>query len=259
MNCQDARRHWNLYYDSEGDSELYAQINEHLAECQQCAHWYEQQSRVEDAILKKLAPFPADNAMWQRLSGSIEAQAAASPVRPLLLWAAGVSLVAGLLLAIGIWWHSGQGDRLARATTDYHVRLTEGREPIEMASDSDLEVEEYLRRRVSFPVRCPPRQDSGFRVAGAGVKRLAETQTAYLIGTVDEAPISIFIFPRTARSLFGEKNKQVESGIHGWQHAGYQLLLREFDQNFVLVIGRSDARRLRRVLRAYGSYPHTHS
>lgn len=260
MNCHEARRHWSLYHDSEGDAELYARINEHLAECPDCARWYEHQDRVEKTIEAHLAPPPADAAMWQRLCGQVEAQPATRSARPLLFWAMAVTVAAGLLLVIGLWWRTGQnGAELTATTTDYHIRLTEGRSRTDMTSDSDLEVEAYLRQRVSFPVRCPPRKDSGFQVAGAGVEQLARTQAAYLVGTVDEAPISIFIFPREARTLFRDQAVESGSGIRGWEHGGYRLLLREFDQNLVLVIGQTDSVRLQRVLRAYGSYPHTHS
>lgn len=259
MNCQDARRHWSLFHDSEGDAALFAKVNSHLAECPSCAGWFEQQSHVEHVIKEKLSPAPRDASMWERLASRVGDQSATTrKARPLLLSAIAVVVVASLLLAFGDAWFSRRDDQVTKAAIDYHERLTDGRDWFDLASHSDLEVEAYLRRRVTFPVRCPPRQDSGFHVSGAGVKQLAETQAAYLVGTVNEDPISIFIFPRTARDLFDHPKDEIDAGILGWQHAGYRFLLREFDQNLVLVIGQGDASRLRRVLRAYGSYPHVH-
>jgi predicted anti-sigma-YlaC factor YlaD len=54
MNCQQARRHWDLYYDSEGAAELHFQLNEHLSSCAGCADWFDKQSRLESLIEQRL-------------------------------------------------------------------------------------------------------------------------------------------------------------------------------------------------------------
>ena len=51
MNCNEARQHWNLYHDSEGDAELHFRISEHLAGCADCAQWFSQQSRLEGLLV----------------------------------------------------------------------------------------------------------------------------------------------------------------------------------------------------------------
>ncbi|MDA1229364.1 MAG: zf-HC2 domain-containing protein [Planctomycetota bacterium] len=56
MNCKETRRHWNLYYDSEGDAELHFQLNEHLEHCAECANWFDKQNRLESLIEELSAP-----------------------------------------------------------------------------------------------------------------------------------------------------------------------------------------------------------
>src|SRR5262249_61788829 len=58
MNCNEARQHWNLYHDSDGDAELHFRISEHLAACPDCAQWFSQQSRLESLLVDKLRTQP---------------------------------------------------------------------------------------------------------------------------------------------------------------------------------------------------------
>jgi predicted anti-sigma-YlaC factor YlaD len=67
MNCNEARQHWNLYHDSEGDADLHFCISEHLAMCPECARWFAQQSRLEILLAARLASQPATPAVWQRV------------------------------------------------------------------------------------------------------------------------------------------------------------------------------------------------
>jgi predicted anti-sigma-YlaC factor YlaD len=50
MNCREARQHWNLYHDSEGDAELHFQIADHLSLCEDCATWFSRQDRLNNCL-----------------------------------------------------------------------------------------------------------------------------------------------------------------------------------------------------------------
>ena len=73
MTCDDVRQHWNLYHDSEGDSQLHFQINDHLGQCPACAQWFAQQSRLEHLLAEKLvqgeasAPCPPTPVLWNQV------------------------------------------------------------------------------------------------------------------------------------------------------------------------------------------------
>src|SRR5712692_8981822 len=101
MNCNEARQHWNLYHDSEGDAELHFQISEHLAMCPDCAEWFSQQSRLESLLAEKLnsqAPTPA---LWNEVltrCGLIQR----APARR-WLWFASVAACAAVLVAAVLW------------------------------------------------------------------------------------------------------------------------------------------------------------
>lgn len=54
MNCQQVRRHWDLFHDSEEEAEVYWQVNEHLRQCPDCAEWFARQSALEETLVQVL-------------------------------------------------------------------------------------------------------------------------------------------------------------------------------------------------------------
>jgi anti-sigma factor RsiW len=258
MNCNEARQHWNLYHDSEGDAALHFQINEHLAACGACAEWFAQQSRLEDLLAAKLRPGSATSELWQQVLSQTGLKQPASVLRS-WLWLSGMAACVALVAA-SLWILSRPAaPDLAKLSAAWHERLASGDETPQFANQSDLEVESYLRKRVSFPVRCPPRKDAGFAVQGAGVCTLAEQPAAYLSGRVDEAPVSILILPRQGLESFPRERDAVhKEKTHHCREGPYAMVLGVVDQNAVLVVGATTPARLEKVLLAYGTYPESH-
>ncbi|MBA3315531.1 MAG: hypothetical protein M3552_04810 [Planctomycetota bacterium] len=258
MNCDETRRHWDVYHDSEGDAELYLQMNEHLAECPGCAEWFHQQSRLEDLLSAKLRGATAPSAeLWQNVLMKSKVTPVASPKKRFPL--APLLLVAASVLALLSVWASvpTDGPSLSQLTAAEHEAFSRHLREVDYASQSDLEVEDYLQRRVSFPVRCPPRSDTGFHVRGAGLCRLDGSEAAYLVGKVGDAPVSIFILPRAALAAFPHQRKALaREATHRCREGAYDMIMAEIDQSVVLIIGDAEPKRLERVLRAYGTYPH---
>ena len=124
-------------------------------------------------------------------------------------------------------------------------------------SASHLEIEGYLKQHVSFPVRCPPREDAGFSARGGGTSQLASDPVAYVVGQVDGEEVSLFILSRDSLSHFPEQAKLLRQAktLHH-RAGGLDILMTQFDQNIVLVVGKVDTKKLHRLLRAYGSYAH---
>lgn len=267
MNCQEVRQHWDLYYDSEGESELYFQINEHLDQCPKCAEWFHQQSHLEDLIVEKLqslsppAPTPE---LWKSVlaSSGLERRA---PSKRWYLFGGLLALAASLLVAVLLWGNRQSNGPpspdLAKLTAQYHQQFAEGRKGLEYESRSDLDVEDYLRNRVSFPVHCPPRKDTGFLVQGAGICELDGSEAAYLVGRLDGRTVSIFILPQESLSRFPHQFSALKrENIHQCQEGRYDMVLGEINESIVLVIGQTQQERLQRVLKAYGTYPtHPHT
>ena len=258
MNCHEARQHWNLYYDSEGDAEQHFQIGEHLAMCPECAQWFKQQSRLEDMLKEALGPESADRVLWNHVLGKTGLR---QPVRVRSWkWFAAVAASIAVVAALVLFWQGGSANAadLSKLAASWHQKVVAGQEPeFRPQSDSpDLEVENYLHKHVAFPVRCPPRKDAGFAVDGAGVCKMAGEPAAYLTGRVDEAPVSIFVLSDASLAAFPHQQQALRTEkTHHCREGAYQMVLAVIDRNTVLVIGQTDADRLYRVLRAYGTYP----
>lgn len=264
MKCHDARRHWDLYYDSEGDAELHYQLNEHIEECARCAQWFEKQSSVESLIVERLVAGagadPSAHVDWAK----ILAGAGVSPKPHRRSWifmsSALLALAASVLLMLGFSSSHMSGDEspsLSHLTTGIHQHVSAGGLRPEFESRSDLEVDAYLLNRVSFPVRCPPRKDSGFVVNGAGLCELASEPAAYVVGTVDQRPVSIFVLPRESLETFTRQRDQLRRAPIGAHREGEsELVFSVVDRNVVLVVGAVERVKLMRVLKSYGTYPH---
>jgi hypothetical protein len=255
MRCNEARQHWNLYHDSEGDAELHFQISEHLGVCPACAEWFAQQSRLEALLAEKLRSQPRTPALWQQVLSRCGLKRRVAARR--WFWSAG--LAACVTVAVALFWYFSRPPDLAKLTAAWHRRLAAAEETLPFRSTSDLKVEGFLREQVRFPVRCPPRKDTGFAVQGAGVCRLADQPAAYLCGSVDGAPVSVFVLARDSLAAFPHQAEALhKEKTHRCQEGPYAMVLGVIDQNAVLVIGQTDTDRLDRVLRGYGSYPEHH-
>ena len=263
MNCEQARQHWHLFHDSEGDAELHHQINEHLSMCPDCARWYFQQSRLEEALVDKLRVGQPSKLMWDRIRAqSVDNQPAA---RSWLFARRTFGLAALMLVAVvGLVWYGVAGlgpdaeatPDLANLSVELHDKLASGREALKVYSQSPQEVEDYVRTRVSFPMRCPPREDSEFQVAGGGVCHFENDPVAYVVGDVDGQRVSVFIMARDSRANYPAQDEALRrQGILSDRRGHCGVVIGELDRNLVLVVGQVDSGRLTRVLKAYGSYP----
>lgn len=253
MTCAEARQLWHLSHDSEGDARLHLEVEDHLAGCPACAEWFHLQSRLEGLVARKLADAPADPALW----GKVLAGAGLGR-RSRRRWA-GVAVAAAVVLAVvGVWrlTRPAPAADLAAVSAGWHDRIESGEEPVQYASTDDREVEAYLKGRVPFPVRCPPRKDAGFAVRGAGVSEIEGRPAAYLSGTVAGVPVTVLVLPRDSLPSFPAQQAALrERGLMHAPAGPYAMVVREFDRNAVVVVGRADPPALERVVNAYGSYP----
>lgn len=263
MNCDQTRKHWDLFHDSEGDAELHHKINEHLGMCPDCARWFYEQSRLEDFLVERLRSGDSSDELWER----IRARCTTKPTVPARRWSflgRAVLLAASLLIAVGgiLWYVSDDGfevrspPHLSALSAAMHDKLASGREPAQFASRSDVEVERYLRRQVGFPVHCPPRKDVDFEVSGAGVCTVNDKPAAYIFGKVGPAPVSLFVLDRKSLDAFPHDRDMVAQGHgrHRCREGGYEMISGIASDNVVVVVGAVPGDTVERLFNAYGSY-----
>ena len=262
MHCTSARSNWELYHDSEGDSQLYREVNEHLARCPGCRQWFNEQQAFEGDVTTRLRDVSPSPLVWARVEQLLGEEMPA-PVRrgvPLLRY---LAVAASLLALMAVWQFSGDAGAASSDLTGlvsaHHEQLAGGYDQLQFESESDLAVEAYLKNRVTFPVRCPPRQDAGFAVRGGGVFTIGGAPAAYVHGLVEAEKVSVFILPRERLVQFGLDQDSLQGSRVVHRRIGtLEVVLAGVDQNLVVVVGRQSPERLERVVRAYGTYPENH-
>ncbi len=268
MDCKQVRSHWSIFHDSEGDAEIHFGIEQHLECCEQCRKWFDGQERIERSLTTALNQSDSGNESlvnWdQVLTESGVVLSKPSPKigrrvsRSLITL---VAIAASLLVFISFWvLQSGSNENipsLLQESIAVHRFVATGSLRPDFESTSDIEVDRYLVRRVSFPVRCPPRKDSGFEVNGAGMYQLDGQAVAYVVGSVDSQPISVFVLPKDQLELIpNEKRPKMERQAQFQTTPEWLIAYAVIDNNLVLVVGNATQAKLEKVLSSYGTYPH---
>jgi predicted anti-sigma-YlaC factor YlaD len=100
MNCTEARKHWMLFLDSEGDPELHLHVRDHLVKCSACTRWFVQQRRLEQIIDKQLTAGDASPELWNRILKRTGIRPADFRRRRLLSLAGGLAAAAVVLALV---------------------------------------------------------------------------------------------------------------------------------------------------------------
>jgi anti-sigma factor RsiW len=251
MKCHEARQHWMLYLDSEGDPEMHLRINDHLGMCPECAEWFARQMRFEQAIEERLADGQPTPELWDRILARSGITTRASPRRRWLVLG-GIAVAAAVLLGLAslfLLWQPRASAELPRLTVDCHERHLRGVSQVEFRSQDDQAIERYIREQVPFSVHCPPRKDVDFAVEGAGVCRWAPKPMVYFVGRVDQTSVSVFVLDRASLDLLAQGGGRYRS-----QEGGYQTVSGLTADNVVVVVGTVPSEVLEKLLNAYGSY-----
>jgi hypothetical protein len=234
--------------------------------CPACAEWFAGQQRFEQALTERLTAGEASPKLWQgvlRRAGVVTP----APVRRRWFVFGGVlaagPLAAVLLLAAILTLsairppHAPEhSSELASAAADWHQRLLQGDVQPEVVSASDKEVEEHLRRKVSFPVHCPPRQDVNFALRGGGICRIKDREVVYIVGSVAQDGVSILVLDRASLDAFPHERDRLAQGggRHRCREGSYDMVTGVTTDNVVIVIGSAPPETLEKLLTAYGSY-----
>jgi anti-sigma factor RsiW len=251
MNCNEARQHWMLFLDSEGDPELHLRIREHIGGCPDCAAWFAKQGNVENKINEALSSGQPTPQLWHRVLS--HAKVPQAPRRQRRWLALGTAATAAAVLIVLLVFlklrEPSTPTELARNAADWHEQWQRGNVRPELESTSDHEVDRYLKARVPFRVHCPPHTDVQFSVQGAGVCFMKDQrQAAYIVGSVGNSPVSILVLDKSNLDGFPQ------SGFHHRKEGMYRVASAVIADKTVIVIGTASPEVLERLLNAYGTY-----
>jgi anti-sigma factor RsiW len=259
MNCPEVRRHAMTDLDGAADPELRSRLDEHFQGCPACVAWFASQERLDRTIRDRLSAGRATPEMWDR----ILARAGVRPRPPRrrsrrLVLGGLLSAAAAVLLTLlaGHWAEFRQRSELALDAAALHGRWLRGELSPELASNSDVEVDRYLKARVPFRVHCPPRTDVDFAVQGAGVCSVeGRPRAAYIVGRVGRSPVSILVLDRTSLEAFPHDRSRLRRGRRQRTEEGdYRMVSGVVADNVVVVVGAAPDEALEKLLNAYGTY-----
>jgi hypothetical protein len=261
MICQQCREQLDLHLDSEDEPELRLAILSHLAECPDCSAWYARQIRFEEHLRQELRAGSPTPALWLGVERAV--RRAARPRGNRLLgrrsWFAAAVVAAGIVTAL---WYGftprRDPDALAEATVGWHEALKSSRAEPEFRSDDREAVERFIRGKVVFPVRCPPRDSAPFRLVGAGYRLLDGVPSVYLLGDCDGEPVSIFMLPGTSLDHFPHTQSHLArvGDLHGCRMGANQMVCLRTEANIIVAVGRVRSDRLVGLLEGYRHHEH---
>jgi len=252
MNCIEAKQNWMLYLDGEVEPELQSCIRDHLGKCSDCSGWFAKQQQVEKRIDESLSAGSLTPQLWQRITSNLKNVPAVNQRKRRRVFAIALTAAAILLFALMAYQIGSRArpNEWARNAANWHEQWQCGNIHPDLNSNSDIEVDRYLKAKVPFRVHCPPRTDVDFAVAGAGVCFMKDhRQAAYIVGSVGKNAVSILVLDRA--NLQGYPT----NGFNERHDGGYQVASRVIADNVVIVVGSATPDILNRLLNAYDTYP----
>lgn len=245
MTCEDFIPFIDTYVDHEFDEREHAEMDAHLAICNQCRERIEFEVRLKRE-LKSCLEDRAPASLRDRIFRQIELQAAsvkpaeqlapvvelqpASPAKtetpPLLRHARIiVPLAAALVLALALPSFtvapakSGQLP-VVEQTVDWHV----GNYPIEVTGPDVARVTQWFRNKVDFPVRLPQFADRQVNLLGGRIAHVQDRRAAYLLYEVDGSRMSVLVFDGEGLTIPSDKIRQVEGrDVAVLNNKGYEV------------------------------------
>ncbi|VTR96473.1 Uncharacterized protein OS=Bradyrhizobium sp. STM 3809 GN=BRAS3809_6300003 PE=4 SV=1: zf-HC2 [Gemmata massiliana] len=232
MDCRDVQRLLHSYADGELDLVHLLRIEEHLAECPECAD--------REQSVRALRETLAGAALYHRAPDSLRARLGFTPVpesvpaplvrrqrrTPALLVAtvAGIVLVVvATLTAVVVWKRPDNSaeDRFAELVVAGHVRSLQVDHVTDVISSDQHTVKPWFRGKLDFSPQVPDFSTSGFVLSGGRLDYLTDRPVAAIVYHRRQHVINVWTWPgangdeRPVRPL-----KQHGFNLRTWERAG---------------------------------------
>ncbi|HRX85428.1 MAG TPA: zf-HC2 domain-containing protein [Phycisphaerae bacterium] len=92
MNCQQCRKWWSPYLDSELDASTTFEVSEHLRTCPACRERFEREARVENLLRERLRRGKMPDEAWSRICSEVRAEPRSRRFPPVRVFALAASV-----------------------------------------------------------------------------------------------------------------------------------------------------------------------
>ncbi len=164
MDCQWTRIRIPAHVDGELDEPELSQVCEHLADCEDCAAISRREEQLTHRLRAAAGGETAPSGLRERIQASLSeiAPPAAGPApatsrpRSHTAWGLLAAAAAVLLVLLAVPW-GGTGTQLVSAMAAEHQERVDGDRyhGLELVSQDNTEIEEYLSRQLGTKVKLP--------------------------------------------------------------------------------------------------------
>jgi anti-sigma factor RsiW len=218
MDCRDAHRFVQLRLDDEIEPTDCAQLDQHLAACVPCRSRVEREQRFELELrnhMRSAAAHVSPPALRERILG--ELSAADSRTQP--VWSRVAIAASSVLVVLGVSWSATRDgpDLLRESVRRHSVNLP----PDVRSVSGPVEVDRYLRQKLTYPVSVPRLDQSGLpvRLVGARLSNIHDQDVALVMYDHRGAKLSLFAYP------IGPQDGVLPQGFERRQVGGRELMV----------------------------------
>jgi len=197
MNCKQFQD-WLSSRDIHGAA-LPPEAVRHMAECKECEKLFHLDSRLEDCLKKGMEMAPLPRGLSERISASLDHQAASGPVRPSrTMQAVGTALACMIIILVAAYLpfsshkadHFKDLNQISLQAVKSH--LAENRRMNFTAGEVDQALE-ILTKKLGFQVLLPNLEPFGCALLGGRICTLGDCKAAYFVLEKNGRSGSLFI------------------------------------------------------------------
>ncbi|RAL22951.1 hypothetical protein DL240_08655 [Lujinxingia litoralis] len=222
--CEDFEPFIDTYVDEEFDERERADMEAHLAGCDQCRARVQTQAQFKARFREQLSGERAPQALLERISGELatlemEGEQSAAVRRPLYVrlgWVAG-PLAAMLALVILLPEMTIAPAASSQApVVDQTVEWHKGNFPLEITTSDPQEASAWFENKVDFSVRLPHFDNHRVNLLGGRIAHIEDRRAALVLYEVDGARLSVLLFDGEGLRVPRESIRNVEDRDIVW-------------------------------------------
>jgi len=229
--CDQCRDHALPYLDGGLSETESRKLRAHLASCEQCQNYLEQEQQLSRLLYASRATDAAPHELRTRVQQLLENAPApgvfATFRSPLRTWSAAhprllsAKIAAAFAVAVAVFvillFPVGQQVRagtFVRAAVDAHNDYEDGTEPLEFRSNSPASVTAWIQAHVPFQFRLPeaehsPDQSAAYHLSGASIFDFKKKKVALVVYQMQTKKISLLVAPADLAILKGGQEVQI--------------------------------------------------